>query len=87
MDDGGLHVVELTPRAHRAHHPAAEDAEQMAATGIHWWIVVPLAADGRRLGLLHFGLRPDRGEPPAALLDVLRAVGDRARPARSSPRS
>ena len=66
------------PRAHRADHAHAEDAEQMAATGIHWWIVVPLAADGRRLGLLHFGLRPDRGEPPAALLDLFRAVGERA---------
>jgi PAS domain S-box-containing protein len=50
----------------------------MAATGIHWWVVIPLAADGRRLGLLHFGLRPGRGEPPAPLLDLYRAVGDRA---------
>ena len=50
----------------------------MAATGIQWWIVIPLAADGRRLGLLHFGLRPARGVPPASLLDFLRAVGDRA---------
>jgi serine/threonine-protein kinase RsbW/stage II sporulation protein AB (anti-sigma F factor) len=78
MDDGGLHVVELT-REHIARITnSAEDAEQMAATGIHWWVVIPLAADGRRLGLLHFGLRPGRGEPPAPLLDLYRAVGDRA---------
>jgi serine/threonine-protein kinase RsbW len=78
MDDGSLHVAELT-REHiaRITH-TAEDAEQMAATGIRWWIVVPLAADGRRLGLLHFGLRPDRGEPPAELLALYRAVGERA---------
>ena len=67
-----------SPGAHRPHHASDEDAEQMAATGIRWWIVIPLASDGRRLGLLHFGLRPDRGEPPAPLLDFLRAVGDRA---------
>ncbi|WP_270041400.1 ATP-binding protein [Solirubrobacter ginsenosidimutans] len=78
MDDGGLHVVELT-REHIARITnSAEDADNMAATGMHWWIVVPLAADGRRLGLLHFGLRPGRGEPPAPLLNFLRAVGDRA---------
>jgi PAS domain S-box-containing protein len=78
MDDGALHVAELT-REHiaRITH-SAQDAEQMAATGIRWWIVIPLAADGRRLGLLHFGLRPGRGEPPAELLELLRAVGDRA---------
>jgi PAS domain S-box-containing protein len=78
IDDGGLHVAELT-REHIAritHSP--EDAAEMAATGIRWWIVVPLAGDGRRLGLLHFGLRPARGAPPPALLELLRAVGDRA---------
>jgi serine/threonine-protein kinase RsbW/stage II sporulation protein AB (anti-sigma F factor) len=78
MDDGGLHVVELT-REHIARITnSREDAEQMAATGIHWWIVVPLAADARRVGLLHFGLRPGRGEPPVSLLELYRAVGDRA---------
>jgi PAS domain-containing protein len=50
----------------------------MAAAGIRWWVVIPLAADGRRLGLLHFGLRPARGKPAPELLDVLRAVGERA---------
>ena len=78
MDDGGPHVVELT-REHIARITNTdEDAEQMAATGIHWWIVIPLAADGRRLGLLHFGLRPARGEPAPVLVDLFRAVGDRA---------
>jgi serine/threonine-protein kinase RsbW/stage II sporulation protein AB (anti-sigma F factor) len=78
MDDGALHVVELT-REHIARITNSdEDAERMAGTGIHWWVVVPLAADGRRVGLLHFGLRPGRGAPPAALLELYRAVGDRA---------
>src|SRR4029079_12831510 len=54
------------------------DADKMAATGIRWWVVIPLVSDGRRLGLLHFGLRPDRGAPPVPLLDFLRAVADRA---------
>src|SRR4051794_21684494 len=78
IDDGSLHVAELTLEHIARITHTAEDAQQMAATGVRWWIVVPLAADGRRLGLLHFGLRPDRGEPPAALLDLYRDVGERA---------
>jgi PAS domain S-box-containing protein len=78
MDDGGLHVAELTLEHIARITSSDEDAERMAATGILWWIVVPLAEDGRRLGLLHFGLRPDRGEPGTSLLTLLRAVGDRA---------
>jgi PAS domain S-box-containing protein len=78
IDDGGLQVVELT-REHIARITATDDdAEQMAATGIHWWVVIPLSADGRKLGLLHFGMRPRRGKPAPELLDVLRAVGERA---------
>ncbi len=50
----------------------------MEATGIRWWVVIPLAADGRKLGLLHFGARSGRGKPGAELLDTLRAVGERA---------
>src|SRR5690349_2829215 len=45
MDDGALHVVELTSEHIARITSSSEDAEQMAATGIHWWIVVPLAAD------------------------------------------
>ena len=78
MDDGGLHIAELTPE-HIARITATdEDAAQMAATGIRWWIVIPMAADGRRVGLLHFGLRPERGAPAAELLELLRGVADRA---------
>jgi len=78
IDDGGLHVAELTPEHIARITRSDEDADRMAATGIRWWVVIPLVSDGRRLGLLHFGLRPDRGEPPVPLLDFLRAVADRA---------
>ncbi|HWK29366.1 MAG TPA: ATP-binding protein [Solirubrobacter sp.] len=78
LDAGGLHVVELT-REHIARITATpEDAEQMAATGIRWWIVVALDADGRRVGLLHFGLRGSRGAPPPQLLNLFRAVAAHA---------
>ena len=78
LDDGGVHVVELT-RDHIARITAGpEDAAQMAATGIQWWIVIPMKADQRRVGLLHFGFRPLRGRPPEALVELLRAVADRA---------
>ena len=61
LDDGGVHVAELT-REHIARITfSAEDAEQMEATGVRWWVAVPLNADGRRLGLLGFGLRGERG--------------------------
>ena len=36
----------------------------MDATGIRWWIVIPLVSDGRRLGLLHFGRGPAAASPP-----------------------
>ena len=78
IDDGSAHIVELTP-AHIARITAtAEDAREMEATGIRWWVVIPLVADGRKLGLLHFGARSGRGKPAAELLDTLRAVGERA---------
>jgi PAS domain S-box-containing protein len=78
IDDGGLQVVELTREHITRITSTDDDAEQMAATGIHWWVVIPLSADGRKLGLLHFGMRHGRGKPAPELLDVLRAVGERA---------
>ena len=68
MDDGGLHVVELT-REHIARiTTSAEDAEQMAATGIRWWIVIPLAADEppARPAALRPAARPRRAAVGAA---------------------
>ena len=57
LDDGGVHMSELT-REHIARITfSTEDAAQMEATGVRWWVAVPLTADGRRLGLLGFGLR------------------------------
>ena len=81
-----LHVVELT-RDHIARITATrDDAAQMAATGIRWW-VVPLAFDGRRVGLLHFGLRSGRGEPPPRAARVPARGRPTAPPARWSRRS
>jgi serine/threonine-protein kinase RsbW/stage II sporulation protein AB (anti-sigma F factor) len=78
LDDGGVHVAELT-REHIARITfSTEDAVQMEATGVRWWIAVPLTANGRRLGLLGFGLRDERGAPDAEQLALFRAVGDRA---------
>jgi serine/threonine-protein kinase RsbW len=78
MDDGAVHVAELT-REHIARITFNEhDAETMAATGVRWWVAVPLVGDGRKLGLLGFGLRDERGAPTPELLELYRAVGDRA---------
>lgn len=78
MQDGRVHVAELT-REHIAGITRTEaDAERMAATGIRWWVAVPLVADGRRLGLLGFGLRPPRGAPSPEQLELFQAVGERA---------
>ena len=78
LDDGGVHVAELT-REHIARITfSPQDAEQMEATGVRWWVAVPMNADGRRLGLLGFGLRGERGAPTSEQLQLFRAVGDRA---------
>ena len=78
LDDGSVHVAELT-REHIARITfSPEDAERMEATGVRWWVAVPLNADGRRLGLLGFGLRGERGAPSNEQLEMFRAVGDRA---------
>jgi PAS domain S-box-containing protein len=78
LDDGVVHVAELT-REHIARITfSPQDAEQMEATGVRWWVAVPMNADGRRLGLLGFGLRGERGAPTSEQLQMFRAVGDRA---------
>ena len=43
--------------------PAPTTPRTMAATGIRWWVVIPLREGDRLLGLLHFGLLPARGRP------------------------
>ena len=78
LDDGHAHISELTPEHIARITFNAEDAEQMAATGVRWWVAVPLVADARKLGLLGFGLREDRGKPAEDLVGLYRAVGDRA---------
>jgi serine/threonine-protein kinase RsbW/stage II sporulation protein AB (anti-sigma F factor) len=78
LEDGAVHVSELTPEHIARITFSTEDAEQMQATGVRWWVAVPLNADGRRLGLLGFGLRAERGAPTREQLALFRAVGDRA---------
>jgi PAS domain S-box-containing protein len=78
LDDGGVHVSELTPEHIARITFSDEDARQMQATGVRWWVAVPLNADGRRLGLLGFGLRGERGAPTKEQLELFRAVGDHA---------
>ncbi len=56
----------------------------MAATGIRWWVVIPLREGERLLGLLHFGLLPARGRPSDELVDVPGSAR-RARRRRRSP--
>ena len=50
----------------------------MAATGIRWWVVIPLREGDRLLGLLHFGMRPARGRPEPELVEFLGEIGVRA---------
>jgi serine/threonine-protein kinase RsbW len=78
LADGEPHVSELTLDLIERITTNAEDASTMAATGIRWWVVVPLQEAGRLLGLLHFGLLPARGRPPDQLVALMHAVGERA---------
>ena len=78
LADGQPHVSELTLDLIERITTNADDAAAMAATGIRWWVVVPLREGDRLLGLLHFGLLPARGRPSDALLAYLRTVGERA---------
>jgi serine/threonine-protein kinase RsbW/stage II sporulation protein AB (anti-sigma F factor) len=78
LSDGAPHVSELTPALIGRITTNAADAEAMAATGIRWWVVVPLREGERLIGLLHFGMRPARGRPPHEHVQLLAAVGERA---------
>lgn len=68
------HVSELTLDLIARITTNAEDAARMAATGIRWWIVVPLGD----FGLLHFGHLPLRGRPTEEVVEFLTAIGERA---------
>jgi len=78
LADGKPHVSELTLDLIERITTGPEDAEKMAATGIRWWVVVPLLEGTRLLGLLHFGMRPARGRPADELVQFLRTIGERA---------
>jgi PAS domain S-box-containing protein len=78
LEDGEPHVSELTLDLIERITSNASDAATMAATGIRWWVVIPLREGERLLGLLHFGLRPARGRPAPELVELLSAVGRRA---------
>jgi anti-sigma regulatory factor (Ser/Thr protein kinase)/PAS domain-containing protein len=79
LAEGETRISELTPELIDAITGNDEDAARMTATGIRWWVVVPLHDDGGRLlGLLHFGMRPGRGRPSAQERARLDAIGARA---------
>jgi serine/threonine-protein kinase RsbW len=78
LDDGSTHISELTPALIARITADGDDAAEMAATGIHWWVVVPLREDERLLGLLHFGMREPRGRPAAELVGLMEDVARRA---------
>src|SRR3954467_15924106 len=78
LADGEPHVSELTLDLIERITSNAADAGTMAATGIRWWVVIPLREGERLLGLLHFGLRPARGRPAPELVELLAAIGRRA---------
>jgi serine/threonine-protein kinase RsbW len=70
--------VELTPDHVGRITRSPEDAERMEATGIRWWVVVPLIDGDRLLGLLHCGRRAERGPFSDATVDFLGTVAERA---------
>lgn len=70
--------AELTPEHIANITHSAEDARRMAATGIRWWLVVPLLEHGHLLGLLHFGRREARGRFGDETVEFLATVGERA---------
>jgi serine/threonine-protein kinase RsbW/stage II sporulation protein AB (anti-sigma F factor) len=75
---GDTSVSELTLDLIGRITTSPEDADRMAATGIRWWVVVPLREGDRLLGLLHFGMLPARGRPPDEVVTFLTTIGDRA---------
>jgi serine/threonine-protein kinase RsbW/stage II sporulation protein AB (anti-sigma F factor) len=78
LETGEPHVSELTLDLIERITTTPEDARRMAATGIRWWVVVPLREDERLLGLLHFGMLPARGRPAQERVDFLASIGERA---------
>jgi serine/threonine-protein kinase RsbW/stage II sporulation protein AB (anti-sigma F factor) len=78
LEDGRPHVSELTLDLIERLTTNPTDAATMAATGVRWWVVIPLREAERLLGLLHFGLLPARGRPSEELVELLGAVGERA---------
>src|SRR4051812_21347410 len=78
LEDGEPHVSELTLDLIERITSNAADAGTMAATGIRWWVVIPLREGERLLGLLHFGMRPARGRPEPERVAFLGEVGVRA---------
>jgi PAS domain-containing protein len=70
--------VELTPEHVSRITRSPEDAELMQATGIRWWVVLPLVDGDRLLGLLHCGRRAERGPFSEATVDFLATVAQRA---------
>ena len=78
IDDGGAHIVELT-REHIARITTTdEDAELMAATGIHWWIVSHWPPTAARSGCCTSACARGAASRRRSCSSILRAVGERA---------
>ena len=71
-------MVELTPEHIDLITTTQDDARRMAETGIRWWLVSPLVAGEQVLGLLHLGVRPDRGPFGEATIDFAAEIAARA---------
>ena len=55
-----------------------EPGSMAARMNIRWWIAVPLHEGDRLLGLLGFGLRPERGQPDPDRVSLFELIAERA---------
>lgn len=70
-------LVELTPDHIDTITTTQEDARRMRETGIRWWLVCPLVSGDHLLGLLHAGLRDERGEFSDDMVEFLAEIAER----------
>lgn len=78
MRDKCSRLVELTEQHVAALTRTEADARRMLGTGVRWWLVVPLLERDRLLGLLHVGVRDERGPIEEETVALLDAIAERA---------